>query len=72
MTKSKGSSEQLQLRLLVDVSKHRSDIPVALEKKQNSATNTDGQVTLASPASESDMSVYRQISGNYFRSLQKA
>ena len=72
MTKSKGSSKQLQLRLLVDVSKHDPDMTASIEKKQNLATNTCGQVTLASPASESDMSVYRQISGNYFRSLQKA
>lgn len=72
MTKRKGSSEQLQLRLLVDVSKNCSAVPSALEKKQNSVKSTYDQAPLASPASEGDMSVYRQISGNYFRSLQKA
>lgn len=69
MTKPQSRSKQLQLRLLVDVSGVVSESTVAAKEKQSAATSR--KVTMTLPASENDMSVYRQISGNYFRSLQK-
>lgn len=69
MTKSQNRSKQLQLRLLADVSGLASDLTVAAKEKQGAAPGS--KVTMALPASENDMSVYRQISGNYFRSLRK-
>jgi len=69
MTKPQNRSKQLQLRLLVDVSGLASELPFAAKEKQSAGTSS--KVTMALPASENDMSVYRQISGNYFRSLRK-
>jgi len=69
MTKPQSRSKQLQLRLLVDVSALTSELTVAAKEKQSAATSR--KVTMALPASENDMSVYRQISGNYFRCLRK-
>lgn len=70
MTKPQNRSKQLQLRLLVDVSGLASEFDVTAKAKQSAMA--DRKVTMALPASENDMSVYRQISGNYFRSLRKA
>lgn len=70
MTKPQNSSEQLRLRLLVEVRGQTSDLTDLAKEKQSAETSS--KMTMALPASENDMSVYRQISGNYFRSLQKA
>lgn len=70
MTKLQNRSKQLQLRLLVDVSGLPPEL--ALMAKEKPAATIKSNVNMASPASENDMTVYRQISGNYFRSLQKA
>lgn len=69
MTKPHSRSKQLQLRLLVDINGVASNSTVPPMEKQSATTAS--KVTSALPASENDMSVYRQISGNYFRSLRK-
>lgn len=69
MTKPQDRSKQLQLRLLVDVSGLASGLTAAAKEKQSAITSR--KVAMVLPASENDMSVYRQISGNYFRSLRK-
>ena len=68
MAKTQDSSKQLQLRLLVDVSAHDANSAASRSEKQCTSAKV---VSNALPASEQDMSVYRQISGNYFRSLRK-
>lgn len=70
MAKSQHRSKQLQLRLLVDVGGLSSNLAVTTTQKPGSATSCKASAK-ASPASENDMSVYRTISENYFRSLQK-
>lgn len=70
MTKSKDRSKQLQLRLLVDVGGCTSNSTLAGKEKECAAIGSK-LVSMALPASENDMSVYRQMSGNYFRSLRK-
>lgn len=67
MTKPQNRSKQLPLRLLVDVNGPTSESATKVNEKQGVATGSK----LASPASEQDMSVYKQMSGNYFRSLRK-
>lgn len=69
MTKQQSRSKQLQLRLLVDVGGLASGLSATSKEKQNVVPGC--KVTTALPASDNDMSVYRQISGNYFRSLRK-
>jgi hypothetical protein len=69
MTKSQNRSRQLQLRLLADVSGVASDLTVSAKETHNAEISS--KVATALPATETDMSVYRQISGNYFRSLRK-
>lgn len=69
MTKPQNRSKQLPLRLLVEVSGLTPDS--AAKVKEEQGTTAAGKLVLALPASENDMSVYRQISGNYFRSLRK-
>lgn len=70
MKKSQHRSKQLQLRLLVDVGGVSSNLAAPVTPKVVSAPVGKSSAK-ASPASENDMSVYRTISGNYFRSLQK-
>lgn len=67
MTKLQNKSQQLQLRLLADVSRRTHDVTV----REKQGTVTSSKAAIGAPASENDMSVYRQISSNYFRSLQK-
>ena len=69
MTKQQDRSKQLQLRLLVDVSGSASSLPITPKGQQDTTATSKGGNAL--PASENDMSVYRQISENYFRSLRK-
>lgn len=71
MGKTQNKTRQLQLRLLVDVSERASASLAVTGKEKQCASATRKVVSMALPASEDDMSVYRQISGNYFRSLRK-
>lgn len=68
MTKTQDESKQLQFRLLADVSCPTSSTSAPQEKQLAFASSV---VSVSLQASETDMSVYRQISGNYFRSLRK-
>lgn len=68
MTKPKTESKQLQLRLLAEVGAVASRVTAVSTPP---AVVVRDSVNLATPASESDMTVYRGISDNYFRSLRK-
>lgn len=70
MPKLHDRPEQLPLRLFVDVSVQTQALSCSAKKKE--ATSKGGAMPTPQAASEHDMSVYRQISGNYFRSRQKA
>lgn len=69
MTKPKDESKQLQLRLLVDVGALSSEKLTLAQETPLGMTVVHSSQALH--ATEQDMQVYQQISGNYFRSLHK-
>ena len=69
MKKTPHNPQQRELPLLMDIRERSADNIKTPRKIPDMATGSTMYSALA--ASEKDMQVYRQISDNYFRSLQK-
>ena len=69
MKKTPHNPQQRQLPLLMDIRERSADNIKTPREIADMATDSTMYSALA--ASEKDMQVYRQISDNYFRSLQK-
>ena len=69
MKKTPHNPQQRQLPLLMDIRERSADNIKTPREIPDMATDSTMYSALA--ASEKDMQVYRQISDNYFRSLQK-
>ena len=69
MKKTPHNPQQRELPLLMDIRERSADNIKTPREIADMATGSTMYSALA--ASEKDMQVYRQISDNYFRSLQK-
>lgn len=62
------TTQQLELRLLVDINGRTGTIGAVAA---TDVVEGRSEVALDQAASDRDMDVYKQMSGNYFSSLQK-